>query len=161
MKKSILVLAAVLIGCVSQDFIPADQAVRIPANADKVVAYSAQTPQDLYAAVYKALILDGHRIAAENKDMMTLSTEGKDIGESVTVRLTVVVEKTDAGSRAILRGDWRLGQMGQMWVNSALGVSTNADWMAAAWKADEPRSKRAFSYMTSVAKKVSTDVKYW
>lgn len=144
-----------------QGYLPADQAVRIPAKADKVVAYSTLPPQDLYTAVYKALILDGNRIAAENKEMMTLSTDGKDIGESVTIRMMVVVEKTETGSKATLRGDWRLGQMGQMWVNSALGVSTNADWMAAAWKADEPRSKRAFSYMTSVAKKVSTDVKYW
>lgn len=161
MKKAILVFAAALIGCVSQDFVPADQAVRIPANADKVVAYSAQPPQDLYAALYKTLILDGHRISSENKDMMMLSTEGKDIGESTTVRLTVVVEKTDAGSKATIKGDWRLGQMGQMWVNSALGVSTNADWMAVIWKASEPRNKRAFAYMTGVAKKVSADVKYW
>jgi hypothetical protein len=111
MKNLWMAVAAMVVsGCVQQSFIPEDQAVRIPANADKVVAYSAQPPQDLYAALYKTLILDGHRIAAENKDMMTLLTEGKDIGESVTVRLTVVVEKTDAGSKATLRGDWRLGQ---------------------------------------------------
>jgi hypothetical protein len=48
-----------------------------------------------------------------------------------------------------------------MWVNSAIGVSTNADWMAVIWKAGEPRTKRAFAYMTGVAKKVSADVKYW
>lgn len=29
------------------------------------------------------------------------------------------------------------------------------------WKAGEPRTKRAFAYMTGVAKKVSSDVKYW
>lgn len=162
MKKLFVGMAVMMSGCVvmvTQNFLTPEQAAKIPRKAEVIEVQSDRKPEDLYLALYKMIAAEGNRISAENKEMMTLSTEGKDIGQSVIVRMNLVVDKMGEGSRAMIRVDWKVGTEAKMMVWAATGASLDYDWMRATW-AIEGRPQVAFAYAAMLARMAPGRVVY-
>lgn len=123
----------------------------IPLNSKIVLIERADnTAKTMYDEIVDILIDRGHRIIKEDKERNYLLTEGKDLGESTSQRMTIVVTNTDHLSKAKILTEWKPTVNA---VTTAGGVAVQTDWQAATYRVNKIAGI-AFAETVSVAKKI-------
>lgn len=161
--KTIVILmifsSFLLCSCVTQSFITKDEYKMIPKGSEIIEVYSDQKPDDLFKNVYSLLLENGFRIEKENKEMHTISTDGKDIGQSTLGRFNIFIKENNSGSLLTLRSEWKPGADAQMMAGAMSGLNIYSQWNTARF-GDTGRPDLVFSYSVSFAKKISNNIKY-
>lgn len=137
--SSIVLLVFILSSCVStSDVIDDTMANRIPEESSVFIIHTEKENQDLFDEITKKLVRDGYRIEAD-KDLLTIETEGVDIGESTFARYTLYIEDGSVTGRA----NWMIGSQAHAMATVLSGVNMNANWEKAEWTTGRP--KRAYA----------------
>lgn len=147
-----------MIGCISTSHIATTSGVKesqlkdIPKGAKDVIIEKDVSADELYEAIYSALLLRGHRISKEDKGRHYITTEGKDIGESTLQRSTIAITEENGIAKATIRTEWKAGTEAAMGASMFAGVAVFADWTQAKWESGRPGI--AFAESVSVANEV-------
>ncbi|MCB0386427.1 MAG: hypothetical protein KDD43_13625 [Bdellovibrionales bacterium] len=158
MKNVVLCLLISLVGCVSQQYLTEDQASRIGKGSEVVEFNMRGDSAEVYTAIYKALVNAGFRIAHDNREMLTISTEGKDIEQDTKLRMLVVMQPGPYVVRVVLRGEWLPGSQTQAMASGIAGRTLNVEWFPARWGRQTGRPELSFAYMVKFARELSQDV---
>ncbi len=150
-----IVLLTVLVqGCVSAAHLPQELRDQIPKEANAIQVYSEESPTAYYDKIYRHFASQGFVISQENREMGTLATEFKDIGQGTTLKVNVFVEHHEGFTVATFRGQW--GVTTTMAAGLSAGLGTNlggstAD--SAAWD-KTGRPKVAFGELALLVNKI-------
>lgn len=158
-KLFFLTLPLFFSSCVSQKFIPKEETRLIPTGSQIIEIKTETEPKEIYKTVYSLLIENGFRVDKENADMLTLSTEGKDLGQSTFGRIYITIKKDNNGSLLTLRPDWKPGAEAQMMASAMTNLNVYTEWTPAKWGVSG-RPELVFSYFVSFAKKISNSIAY-
>ena len=145
--------------CVSQKFISKEDTKLIPKGSQIIEVKTEKESQDIYKIVYSLLITEGFRIEKENAEMLTIATEGKDLGQSTLGRVYIVIKKENTGSILTLRPEWKPGADAQMMASAISNLNVYTEWTPPKW-GDTGRPEFVFSYFVSFAKKISNSISY-
>jgi hypothetical protein len=141
--KKLVFLMIMFSGCVTATYLPETAGYNIPQGANLIVLKSTLGPSWLFDEIAKYLIKDGFRIK-ENMDRMTIESEGKELMEGTLGRFTILIEKSEDGSKATIRPEWSVTEsvaaMGNA-MGAAIGgfnVGMRPGWEIAAWSRGRP-----------------------
>jgi len=157
--KKFVVLLMVFSGCVSATYLTDEVAYTIPLGANAIKVESSLTPDSLFNQMALYLIGDGNRIT-ENKERLTISTEGKQLMEDTMGRYLILIQKSDAGSIAIIRSEWSVTESVATsasvfgTVMSGIPISARPGWEMASWSKGRPNI--SFSYGLRMARSFGT-----
>lgn len=158
-KLFFLLISLFCSACVSQKFIPKEETKLIPKGSQIIELKSDAEPKEIYKTVYSLLLENGFRIEKENIDMLTISTEGKDVGQSTFGRIYIIIKKDTNGSILTLRPEWKPGADAQMMASAMTKLNVYTEWAPAKW-GDTGRPELVFSYFVSLSKKISNSITY-
>jgi hypothetical protein len=153
-RTSIFLLLTFVVSCVSTKNIPTSISSEIPDDANAIKLYSNNPASKFYSDVYKTLAQKGFSFTQENKDMGTISTNFKDIGQGTTLKINVFVDKSDTGSVATLRGAWGVTSSFGAGLSAATGSSLGGTSAEEANWGKSGRPKVAFGEMAVIAKEI-------
>lgn len=145
--------------CVSQNFVSQEEYDTIPKGSEVIEVYSEQNSDSLFKQVYSLLIESGFRIDTQNKEMHSISSEGKDVGQSTLGRFNIFIKDSHKGSLLTIRTEWMPGANAQMMAGAMSGLKIYTQWSTARF-GDKGRPEFTFLYGVHFAKKISGSVKY-
>ena len=136
---SIVILLFLFTGCVSSSDLLDEHMTRgVPDNASVFIIYSDNDDQSLFDEISRQLVRDGHRIETDS-ELLTIETEGVDIGQSTFARYTLFIEDGAITGRA----NWMIGSQAHAMTTALSGINMNANWEKAEWTTGRP--KRAYA----------------
>ena len=160
-KKNILLifgLLPVLASCITKSLISETSGVNtselnnIPNGAKEIIIERSGTAEELYNDLFTALLSRGHRIDKDDKERGYITTEGHDVGQSTTQRMTIVISEKDISAKANIITEWKAGTEAAMFASGLSGIQILSDWSKATWETGRPGI--AFAESVAVAKKV-------
>ena len=160
-KKNILLifgLLPVLASCITKSLISETSGVSsselniIPNGANEIIIERSGTAEELYNDIFTALLSRGHRIDRDDKERGYITTEGHDVGQSTTQRMTIVITDYEISAKAIMTTEWKAGNEATMFASGLSGIQIHSDWGKATWETGRPGI--AFAESVAVAKKI-------
>lgn len=155
-KKNILLifgLLPVLASCITKSLISETSGVNtaelnnIPNGAKEIIIERSGTAEELYNDLFTALLSRGHRIDKDDKERGYITTEGHDVGQSTTQRMTIVITDNETSAKAIMTTEWKAGTEATMFASGLSGIQIHSDWGKATWETGRP----GISFAESVA----------
>lgn len=137
--------------CVTTD-IPDDLAGEIPDGATAIEVTSSQTPSDYYRTLFRELRRNGFTISEDNAEMLSMTTGFREVGQETTLQVSVFVEESPSGSRAVIRGRWGITTTMAAAASAATGGSVSGGSAERAEWDGSGRSKAAFGEMAEIVR---------
>ncbi len=125
---------------------------QIPENANRVDVYSDQPVDRMFTELQQWLPGNGFPIKDTNEVTRRIDTEGADIGQRTTMRITLRVIPHTNGSKMEAIGSWSTDvEETQYDASSAAGVSAEqVDWYPAIWQGGSNRSSFAYAQLVTL-----------
>lgn len=134
-KSLILILLFLVSSCVSSTGVLDEDLVRaVPDKSSVFIIHTESDNQVLFDNITRQLIRDGNRLQANN-ELLTIETEGIDIGQSTFARYTLYIEDGTVTGRA----NWMVGTEAHAMSTVMSGVNINANWEKAEWSMGRPK----------------------
>ena len=151
-----------IIGCVTTNtLISPEISQQIPQKSTKIIVQSNTTADSLFKEIYKILIVEGYGISNSNNEMLSISTNEKDVGGDTFLRINVFVENENSKSKAILTGQWKFGTATQSFQQALVGYSTDPSWSSAIWLDSYSKCSMAFAGIVKIAQQIkNTNIEY-
>jgi hypothetical protein len=151
-----LFIAVTFIGCGSgyQSMLSSDITSKIPNGANKVIITTGVTSDSLFNEVFSLLTDQNFRIATENKGLGYLSTEGKKIWESIFLRMSIKISRTNNGSKLIAFGESMLDASTMSTINSIYGTNIAPEWKITS-RRDDGKIEVAYEKMILILQKIT------
>ena len=157
--KRILLLIVIMflfISCVTTNtLISPEISQQIPKKATKIILNSNAPADSLFKEIYKTLVIEGYGINNSNNEMLSISTNEKDVGGDTFLRINAFVESIGSTSKATFTGQWKYGSATQSFQQALVGYSTNPSWQSAMWLESHSKYSIAFAGIVKVVNKVN------
>jgi hypothetical protein len=152
--RVILILCLFILSCVSLSHIPREITQDIPKGSKLIKLYSGDSVEAYFKRIYRALAAAGFSIKQENKEMGTLSTDFKDIGQGTTLKIVAYIEEYNSGSVATLRGEWGITSSTAAGLSAGFGVEVGGSTAEEAVWSGSGRPKLAFGELAVIANRI-------
>ncbi len=154
-KRISFLILIFIIGCATvNQFVPLEITKDIPQGTKKIIILKNVTAENLYKEIYLLTIKEGFGVLNDNVELKSITTDVKDVEADTFLKMSIIVESTENGSKATITGKWQYGPQSQAFQQALVGYTTTPQWSDAEWKGSSDKCSMALAKMVVFAKEI-------
>jgi len=148
-----------IIGCTMNNLVSDYDVTNIPGGANYVKLESDIQADSLYNIIINTLYFEGYGVQHSDSKILSITTDDKHLGESVHLKMRIIIQKNGSKSTVLINGDCRKGQVSSV----IFGVeSQGSQWLEAKWGSPMFINRTGFAGIINFANKIPhTKIEYF